>query len=482
MNTAEHTRVVMHRVFDEVATGDLQGVLDTLSPDVVFEFPATEHNTVLPDVGVWRGRDAVAAAFRRRAEYVEVVDVALRDVLVDGERALVVAFQTIRNRTTGARAGYEYAAQLTVDDAGLVRYWRVLTDSADELSVFRSDLDVRLLAAVRAGDAERVDTLLRQGADPDHRDRATGLTTLQTAAGQGADRIVGALIAAGGDIHSTDARAGGTALHKAVQRGDLATVRRLVEAGAFVDAVAPTTGHTPLIDALWYKWPDIVAYLLDRGAGLALATHYGFSLREHFQYALNVNVHGKDRLLAAEQLLKARTQADEDLARRQRLMAAVTRGDVDAVRALLAGGAEVDERSPVLNGFNDLHTPLLVAARDGHTEIVRLLIAAGADVNATEPTFGAVPLHKAVYNGHADITRVLVETPGVDIDFQGATNGYTPLHDAMWHGFEECGRVLLAAGARTDLLGHDGRTALEIAAGTFGPEHPMVRDLAAATA
>lgn len=28
-----------------------------------------------------------------------------------------------------------------------------------------------------------------------------------------------------------------------------------------------------------------------------------------------------------------------------------------------------------------------------------MLIAAGADVNALEPVFGAVPLHKAIYNG-----------------------------------------------------------------------------------
>ncbi|MFD5321824.1 ankyrin repeat domain-containing protein [Streptomyces sp. NPDC127098] len=481
MSETERTRAVVTRLFTEVAGGNVAAVIGSLSPDVIYEFAATEENAVLPDVGVWRGREAVADAFRRRAAVVDTGDSGVQ-VLAEGDRAVVVTLRRITHRTTGAKAGFAHSSLLTVGDDGLVSAWRVLSDSADEVAVFRSDLDDRLLAAVAEGRVDEVDRLLTYGADPNHRLPAAGLTILQVAAGRGNADVVRSLVAAGGDVHSTDDRAGGTALHKAVQRGDLDTVRVLVEAGAFVDAVATTTGHTPVIDAMWYKWPDIVSYLLDREAGLNMPTHYGFSLRQHVDYALNVNVHGKDRLEAGDRLLQARTAADERRIEGQRLMAAVTAGDAEGVRAQLAAGAEVDERFPVVNGFNDKHTPLLVASRDGHTEIVRMLLAAGADVNATEPTFGAVPLHKAVYNGHADITALLVEAPGVDIDYQGATNGYTPLHDAMWHGFEECARVLLAAGARTDLLGYDGRTALEIAVGTFGADHPMVTELAAATA
>jgi ankyrin repeat protein len=83
-------------------------------------------------------------------------------------------------------------------------------------------------------------------------------------------------------------------------------------------------------------------------------------------------------------------------------------------------------------------------------------------------------LHKAVYNGHAQITSVLVAMPGIDLDFQGATNGYTPLHDALWHGYEECARILLDAGARVDLIGHDGKTPLDIALDVFGADHAIV--------
>ncbi|MFE3775417.1 ankyrin repeat domain-containing protein [Streptomyces sp. NPDC059122] len=157
-------------------------------------------------------------------------------------------------------------------------------------------------------------------------------------------------------------------------------------------------------------------------------------------------------------------------------------GDLDAVRRQLADGAEVDARFPVVNGFNDAHTPLLVACRDGHEEIARELIAAGADLNATEPTFGAVPLHKAVYNGHTGITSLLVKEPGIDLDFQGITNGYTPLHDALWHGHEECARVLIDAGARPDLTVHDGRTPADIARESLGAAHLLTRALTDALA
>ncbi|TDD76832.1 ankyrin repeat domain-containing protein [Actinomadura rubrisoli] len=335
-------------------------------------------------------------------------------------------------------------------------------------------LDERLISAVRRGDGREAVKLINVGADPSARDDKSGLTVLMIAAGQGGGGLTRALLAAGADVHTGDARAGATALHKAVQGGSLEVVRMLVEAGAFIDAVAPTTGHTPLMDALWFKAPGIVRYLLQQGANLNVSTHYGFTLKEHFDYELRVNRLGRERLEESERLLRRRERHDADQVRKQRLMAAVVAGDLAGVAKALAAEADVDARAPILGGFNDGHTPLLVACRDGHTEIVRELLGAGADVNAVEPTFGAVPLHKAVYNGHADITRMLVAVPEADLDYQGATNGYSALHDSLWHGYAECARVLIDAGARLDLRGHDGKTPADIAADTFGAHDEMV--------
>ena len=60
----------------------------------------------------------------------------------------------------------------------------------------------------------------------------------------------------------------------------------LVEAGAHIDLQATTTGHTPLVEAIWFKSDDIVAYLVDRNARIELNTYYGFTIDDHINYAV----------------------------------------------------------------------------------------------------------------------------------------------------------------------------------------------------
>lgn len=336
-------------------------------------------------------------------------------------------------------------------------------------------MGTEIVEAVRQGYAAEVMKLVKDGGDVNARDSDTGLTVLMIAAGRGDAEVAGVLVDAGADVLTCDRRGGASVLHKACQGGNVEVVHLLVEAGAFVDSVAPTTGHTPLMDAVWFKFPDIAAYLLSVGASWNLSTHYGSSLEQHFQYEVGVNVQGRDRFVKAERALRERQKRDEELIESQELMKAVVAKDAGLVRQVLGSGADVDERAPIVNGFNDGHTPLLVASRDGTAEIVRELVAAGADVNAVDPVFGAVPLHKAVYNGHADITEILLKPPAVDKDFQGATNGYSPLHDALWHGFEDCARLLIEAGGRLDLRGHDDKTPLDIAIDVLGSDHSLVQ-------
>ena len=332
-----------------------------------------------------------------------------------------------------------------------------------------------LVAAVWRRDLAEVRRVLDAGADARARCTASGLTSLMIAAGTGQAEIARTLLEAGADVFATDDRAGGTALHKACQAGSLEIVKLLIERGAFVDSVAPTTGHTPLIEAMWFAWPDIVDYLLGRGARLGVQTFYGFTLQQHYEYQLAANQAATERVLAIGKLIERRRAADSEAQDAQTLMAAVVAGDLGAVKERIAASEPVDARFPMVGGFNDAHTPLLVAARDGHTAIVAELLKAGADVNAVEPTFQAVPLHKAVYNGHAEITRMLAEAPGIQLDVQGGTNGYTPLHDALWHGYAGCAEILVRAGARLDLLGHDGKTPLDLAVEALGRDHAVTR-------
>jgi ankyrin repeat protein len=473
MTSTQQTRQVVEKYFTDLEHGDLASALSALDPDIDFELPVNQWNEVIPYLGHHRGIEAVTRAFEIRGETTETLGYALRDLRAEGDTAIATIYTRAAQTRTRREYEIEDTHKLVVNDSGKIAYWKVYFDPNDQIAAFQADREERLVAAVWAGDHDLVAELIRFGAEVDHRDPANRLTPLMIAAGKADPTMVRMLLDAGADVFTIDGGAGATALHKACQGGSLEVVKALVEAGAFVDAVAPTTGHTPLMDALWFKFPEIAKYLLDRGAGLNLSTHYGFSLKEHFNYELNVNTIGKDRLLEAEQYLKDREASDERRAAAQELMAAVTRDDVEEVRRLIASGAEIDERFPIVNGFNDAHTPLLVAARDGHFEIARLLLDAGADVNATEPTFGAVPLHKAVYNGHAELTRLIATWPGVEVNFQGATNGYTPLHDALWHGYEECAREVIEAGAALDLVGHDGKTPLDLAGEVFGSDHAL---------
>jgi len=60
------------------------------------------------------------------------------------------------------------------------------------------------------------------------------------------------------------------------------------------------------------------------------------------------------------------------------LHAAAARGDADAARRLLAGGADSNARD------GHRRTPLHVAAHAGHGDVARALVAGGADANALD--------------------------------------------------------------------------------------------------
>ncbi|MCA8931168.1 MAG: ankyrin repeat domain-containing protein [Rhodospirillaceae bacterium] len=468
---------------DAMMSGDGATVMGGLAEDVTFTSPIYYRpDSILPVPGTATGKADIAATFAARERLVETLSVDLRAYGGDGLNGWALVAARERHKPSGHEYAIETAVHFTFGEDGLIHHWQSYFDPSPQIAAFRSHLDTALVDALWARDGATVRECLRVGADANARDPANGLTALMVACGCGLDDLAALLLEHGADPFAKDSRAGASAIHKACQAGSLACARLLIEAGVPVDEPATSTGHTPLIEAIWFKRPDIAGYLLDHGAGLHVTTHYGFSLLDHMNYALNVNQIHTELLQQAAGLVRAREAKDQAAVAAQVLMAAVVAGDLDKVKSLLAAGAAVDQRTPVLNGFNDDHTPLLVACRDGHGAIAEVLLAAGADVNAIEPTFGAVPLHKATYNGHTDIAALLARQPGVNLDFQGPSNGYTPLHDAIWHGFDACARVLVEAGARLDLLGHDGKTPLDLARETFGDGHALtdlIRDRAA---
>ena len=185
------------------------------------------------------------------------------------------------------------------------------------------------------------------------------------------------------------------------------------------------------------------------------------------------------------------------------LHSAALSGDVSAIRALLAGGADVNARGE--NGVTPLHQAVL----SGDVSAIRALLAGGADVNARGED-RVTPLHaaaakKLVFDtleadtkgGHDELSRVWSKAMGLDTlgeaDREGLVeilksgaddragtvrallagganvnvrdkDGFTPLHGAAASGDAAAIRALLAGGANVDARAKDGFTPLHQAA------------------
>jgi len=121
---------------------------------------------------------------------------------------------------------------------------------------------------------------------------------------------------------------------------------------------------------------------------------------------------------------------------------AARRQDLDGVRALLTGGADV--RAAHGDGMTGLHW----AAHHGDTQMVRLLVDAGADLEATTRLGDHTPLHIASRGGHTRAVTALLDA-GANTNAV-TTPGATPLHFAATAGAADALRALLDHGADAD--------------------------------
>ncbi|WP_043913849.1 ankyrin repeat domain-containing protein [Kitasatospora griseola] len=175
----------------------------------------------------------------------------------------------------------------------------------------------------------------------------------------------------------------------------------------------------------------------------------------------------------------------------QRLLGAAHTGDVAAVRAALAAGANLEARDPqgrtalltaaladqvavaeflVAAGANPdaqddrEDSPWLVTGVTGSVAMMRALLAAGPDLGLTN-RFGGVSLIPAAERGHVAYVRAVLEETDIDVDHVNRL-GWTALLEAVILGdggrsHIEIVRLLLAAGADPRLADADGVTALQ---------------------
>jgi ankyrin len=148
------------------------------------------------------------------------------------------------------------------------------------------------------------------------------------------------------------------------------------------------------------------------------------------------------------------------------LAVAAARGDLAAVRALLAKG--VDVHAVEVDGTTALHA----AVEADRLDITDALLRAGANASGAD-RYGVTPLYLAAVNGSASILRRLLDA-GADPNSVDPT-GQTALMTAARTGVADAMRVLLERGAHVDARDPEfQQTALMIAA---REDHPAAVSL-----
>ena len=254
---------------------------------------------------------------------------------------------------------------------------------------------------------------------------------------------------------------GNTSLHIITQVGRpadnaklLPIVTLLLSRGANPN-IQNRDGTTPLMFATTSENIETMKLLLDAGADANLRHNSG-------QTALNM---ARDIPFAdGVTLLEGRMQVSEPVvpvppgpdSSNKELLLAARRGELDKVKELLDGGADVNYWDS-----ETYMTPLMNAAVGEHLDIVNELIANGADLTMTDRN-GATTLHLAASYGHIDILRTIIDALGQDLNAQDGY-GRTALHKAAEGGIVNSVILLLQRGADPTIQDTDGNTAYDLA-------------------
>ncbi|MCE5187042.1 MAG: ankyrin repeat domain-containing protein [Planctomycetaceae bacterium] len=149
---------------------------------------------------------------------------------------------------------------------------------------------------------------------------------------------------------------------------------------------------------------------------------------------------------------------------RNTLHNAAIHGCADIVTLLASKGADLENKENDMPGGK---TPLLAAVSEGNVDVVRALLEAGANVAAQDKR-QTTPIFSAIQEENTEIIQLLLDH-GADIN---APNKYgnTPLHAAVETGKPEIVQFLLNAGARKDIVGRSNMTAAQLAQRMNKPE------------
>jgi ankyrin repeat protein len=343
-----------------------------------------------------------------------------------------------------------------------------------------------LMTAARTGNPDVVAALIDKGAEVNAREWQLGETALMWAASENHAAVVKLLVARGAEVEARSntlkfpkdrfglegvltilPRGNWTALMYAARDGAPDATRALLDAGAQINAVDPD-GTTPLVRAIWNSHYDTAKVLLDRGADPNL-----------------VDTAEMGALYAAVDM-SSLGEVYGSPPRKVRDTATA----LDIIRLVIAKGGTVDARlrsaalqrnhtpgEPLLGAGT---TPLMRAARNGDYEAMKILLAAGADPALSQPNGTTVlMLGSGVgrglgvfakdYGTEADLlqgVKLLLEKK-VNVN-ASTTNGLTALHYAAQAGLDTVVAELAKAGANLEPKDKNGRTPVDVALGVGG--------------
>ena len=330
-----------------------------------------------------------------------------------------------------------------------------------------------LMTAAATGNQDVVKMLLATKANANALETRGGQTALMWALAEKHPEAARALIENGADVHARS-KGGYTPLLFAAQQGDLESARNLLAAGADVNEKA-ADGMTPLLLASASGHEELSVFLLNKGGDPNAMDRRGLSVLNHAATA-------QDMPELVKALLARGVNPNSRFVRSQNggfggprigatsLLLAAEAGNVEAVRVLVANGA--DPQIPTNEGT----TPLMIAAGVGldedrvekddyrrALEIVKILVGVGADVNAIGEN-GWTALHGAAYGGDDGVIQFLVEH-GAKMDVMDKY-GQTPLSIAeaiitVGLGDDAVKRPCCLRKSTSDLLLKMGATPLE---------------------
>jgi hypothetical protein len=217
------------------------------------------------------------------------------------------------------------------------------------------------------------------------------------------------LLEHGADANLPWGEVGEGPLHVAARRWNVAMVERLVQHGADVSR-RRADGATPHTLAELHGNPEIARWLLAHGAVDEMSP-----LDRFIAACARADRPAADAILAAHPGLRAGLRPEHHLM----LHRPAESGNAAVLETMLACGFKTEAKD------KDNVTPLHRAAMGGHVEAVRVLLAHGADVNAVDGMFSASPLVWAVegrsnvkHRGadHVGVARLLVAA-GTPLDW-----------------------------------------------------------------